>query len=171
MTFPAELVENARALNAALDADGLMLATAESCTGGLVSALLTSIPGSSRVFDRAFVTYSNEAKQQMLGVPGSVIERHGAVSEETARAMAEGAVRHSISQIAVAITGIAGPDGGTAEKPVGLVHIACAQLEATTAHIACRFGDIGRDAIRLQSVKAAIALARRTLAANAQRGR
>lgn len=169
MIFPADLIDDARALNAALDAEGLMLATAESCTGGLVSALLTSIPGSSRVFDRAFVTYSNEAKQQMLGVPIRVIERHGAVSEETARAMAEGAIRHSNSQIAVAITGIAGPDGGTAEKPVGLVHIACAQIDEETHHTVCRFGDIGREPIRMESVKAAVALVKQALAANPHR--
>lgn len=163
MTFPPALIDEGRVVLAALEAKGLMIATAESCTGGLVAALLTSIPGSSRAFDRAFVTYSNESKQQMIGVPGALIERHGAVSEEVARAMAEGAVRHSISPIAVAITGIAGPDGGSADKPVGLVHIACAQLEGQTRHMACCFGDIGRDAIRMDSVKAALRLVRDAL--------
>jgi nicotinamide-nucleotide amidase len=110
----------------------LMIATAESCTGGLVAACLTDIAGSSDVFERGFVTYSNQAKQDMLGVPADVLERHGAVSAETALAMARGAVERSRAQIAVSITGIAGPGGGSAEKPVGLVHFAAVALTGRT---------------------------------------
>ena len=105
------------------------VATAESCTGGLVAAALTAIPGSSDVFERGFVTYSNSAKSEMLGVPYWLIERHGAVSEDVARAMAGGALTHSQASLAVAVTGIAGPDGGTAEKPVGLVHFAAGRRD------------------------------------------
>ena len=105
----------------------LRIATAESCTGGLIAGLLTEIPGSSDVVERGFVTYSNEAKEDMLGVPRRSDRRHGAVSEAVARAMAEGALKHSHAQMAVAVTGIAGPGGGTAEKPVGLVYIAAAR--------------------------------------------
>ena len=122
--FPSLLVDRAAALEARCRDLGLKLATAESCTGGLVSALLTEIPGSSTVFERGFVVYSNEAKQEMLGVADEVLAAHGAVSEATARAMALGALAHSGAEIAVSVTGIAGPDGGTAEKPVGLVHFA-----------------------------------------------
>ncbi len=107
-------------------AQGLRIATAESCTGGLVAGALTEITGSSDVLDRGFVTYSNDAKAAMLGVPRELISHHGAVSEEVARAMAEGALAHSGAELAVAITGIAGPNGGSAEKPVGLVHFGCA---------------------------------------------
>lgn len=103
------------------------IATAESCTGGLLSALLTEIPGSSKVFERGFVTYSNAAKKKLLGVPGKTIKAYGAVSAETAAAMAKGALKHSKADIAVSITGIAGPDGGTKAKPVGLVYIATAR--------------------------------------------
>jgi nicotinamide-nucleotide amidase len=103
-----------------------MIATAESCTGGLIAAALTAITGSSSVVDRGFVTYTNEAKSEMLGVPASLIEAHGAVSEPVARAMAEGALRHSRADIAVSVTGIAGPGGATPTKPVGLVHLAVA---------------------------------------------
>ena len=103
-----------------------MIATAESCTGGMVAAAITDISGSSAVFDRGFVTYSNAAKTQMLGVPPNLLETHGAVSEEVARAMAQGALAHSGATLAVSITGIAGPSGGSATKPVGLVHFACA---------------------------------------------
>src|SRR5437763_8319091 len=105
----------------------LRIAAAESCTGGLVASLLTEIAGASDVFERGFVVYSNEAKSDLLGVPGETIKIEGAVSESVARAMAEGAIKHSNAQVAVAVTGIAGPGGGTAEKPVGLVHIAAAR--------------------------------------------
>ena len=112
----------------------LRLAVAESCTGGLVLASLTAIPGASDVVERGFVTYSNEAKSEMLGVPGALIETHGAVSEPVARAMAEGALRHSPADVGIGVTGIAGPGGATVEKPVGLVHIAAARKGRETRH-------------------------------------
>jgi nicotinamide-nucleotide amidase len=146
---------------AALDAcaaAGLKIATAESCTGGLVSAALTEIPGSSTVFERGFVTYSNEAKQALLGVPGETIAAHGAVSEATARAMAEGALAHSLADVAVSITGVAGPGGGTAQKPVGLVHFACARKGFMTIAMEKRFGALTRGEIRALSVETALTL-------------
>lgn len=111
-----------------------MLATAESCTGGMIAAALTDVAGSSDVFERGFVTYSNDAKREMLGVPAGLLARHGAVSEEVARAMAEGAVANSRAAIAVSVTGVAGPGGGSAEKPVGLVHLAGAMDGRPTRH-------------------------------------
>ena len=136
---------------------GVTLATAESCTGGLVAAALTAIPGSSSVVERGFVTYSNQAKTEMLGVPEEMIEAHGAVSAQVARVMAEGALANSRADISLSVTGIAGPDGGTATKPVGTVHIAAAQRGALTLHRACLFpGD--RDAVREQSALAAMDL-------------
>jgi len=141
---------------------GVMLATAESCTGGMISAALTDIPGSSRVVDRGFVTYTNEAKQQMLDVPADLIETVGAVSEDVARAMAEGAITHSKAKISVAVTGIAGPDGGSDEKPVGLVHMAVARPGGETLHEKHVFeGD--RGAVRTQTVEAALKLVLRAL--------
>src|SRR5260221_4197495 len=137
---------------------GLKVATAESCTGGLVTGALTEIPGSSDVLDRGFVTYSNAAKQAMLGVPASILERHGAVSRETADAMAAGALMMSNADLAVAITGIAGPGGGSAEKPVGLVHFAAAARDGPRVHPAKRYGDIGRSAVRREAVAEALAL-------------
>lgn len=136
---------------------GLMAATAESCTGGLVAAALTAIAGSSAVVDRGFVTYSNEAKTEMLGVPMALIQQHGAVSEPVARAMAEGALAHSRAQVSVAITGIAGPGGGSADKPVGLVHFAAARQggAAKTRHHVFT-GD--RDSVRAQAVLTALDL-------------
>lgn len=122
-----------------LDRLGIKLTTAESCTGGMVAAALTAVAGSSSVVERGFVTYSNEAKTEMLGVPAPLIAQHGAVSEAVARAMAEGALAHSRAQIAVAITGIAGPGGGSADKPVGLVHFACAATGQPTRHQAVVF--------------------------------
>jgi nicotinamide-nucleotide amidase len=110
------------------------------------------------VFERGFVTYSNDAKEQMLGVPAALLRQHGAVSEVVARAMAEGAIRQSTAQLAVAVTGIAGPGGGSEDKPVGLVHIAAARAGEATLHRECRFGDIGRDHVRLKSVETALAL-------------
>jgi nicotinamide-nucleotide amidase len=144
-------------------AKGLRIATAESCTGGLVAALLTEIPGSSDVFERGFVTYSNEAKIEMLGVPQELLAEFGAVSEPVAGRMAEGALERSAAQLAVAVTGIAGPGGGSALKPVGLVHFAAAREGADTLHEEHRFGDIGRSAIRLASVEAALLLLLRLL--------
>jgi nicotinamide-nucleotide amidase len=136
----------------------LTVATAESCTGGLVCGALTEIPGSSDVVDRGFVTYSNAAKQAMLGVPAAVLERHGAVSRETAEAMAAGALAMSGADLTVAITGIAGPGGGTAEKPVGLVHFAAAACDGRHIHRERRFGDIGRSTVRARSVAEALAM-------------
>jgi len=137
---------------------GLKVATAESCTGGLVAGALTEIPGSSDVLDRGFVTYSNAAKQAMLGVPASILERHGAVSQETADAMAAGALAMSNADLAVAITGIAGPGGGSAEKPVGLVHLAAATRDGRRVHREKRYGDVGRGAVRREAVAEALAL-------------
>ena len=123
-----------------------------------MAALLTEIAGSSAVVERGFVTYSNEAKNELLGVPIPLIERHGAVSAEVARAMAEGALTHSRAQLSVAITGVAGPGGGTAAKPVGLVHFACALAGAGTINVEKRFGDIGRAGVRMAAVETALGL-------------
>ena len=133
-------------------AAGIMLATAESCTGGMVSAALTEIPGSSAVVERGFVTYSNAAKIQMLEVPEALILAHGAVSEPVARAMAEGALRHAAVDLAVSVTGIAGPGGATETKPEGLVHFACLRRGGETVHDRVEFGALGRAAVRQASV-------------------
>ena len=140
----------------ACEARGWMLATAESCTGGMVAAALTDIPGSSTVVERGFVTYSNAAKAECLGVPVSLIETHGAVSEPVARAMATGALAHSPADLAVAVTGIAGPGGGSAQKPEGLVHFACARRGGATTHARIEFGAVGRDRVRAASVQQAL---------------
>ena len=137
---------------------GLTIATAESCTGGLVAGALTEIPGSSAVVERGFVTYSNAAKTDLLGVPAGLIETVGAVSEDVARAMAAGALEHSPASLAVAITGIAGPGGGTAEKPVGLVHFAAAARTGEVCHVRRLFKNEGRSAIRLAAVAEALTL-------------
>jgi nicotinamide-nucleotide amidase len=139
-------------------ARGHKVVTAESCTGGLVAGALTEIPGSSDVLDRGFVTYSNAAKEAMLGVPASILERHGAVSRETADAMAAGALMMSNADLAVAVTGIAGPGGGSAEKPVGLVHFAAAARDGRRLHREKRYGDVGRSAVRRAAVAEALAL-------------
>jgi nicotinamide-nucleotide amidase len=139
---------------------GLKLATAESCTGGLIAAILTEVPGSSDVVERGFVTYSNEAKTEMLGVSPALIHKYGAVSGEVARAMAEGALRNSRADIAVSVTGVAGPGGGTAPKPVGLVHFGAARRGGDVRHLEKRFGDLGRRQIRHASVAEALAMAR-----------
>ena len=156
--FDDALLARAAALIQAYAARGEMIATAESCTGGLVSALLTEIAGSSAAVDRGFVTYSNEAKQDMLGVPAPLLEAHGAVSEPVARAMAEGALAHSRAHVSVAITGVAGPGGGSAEKPVGLVHFACARRGAPTQTVERRFGDVGRTEVRRAALLCALDL-------------
>ena len=135
---------------------GLMVATAESCTGGLVAAALTEIPGSSDVVDRGFITYSNDAKHAMLGVETTTLETFGAVSKETATAMAFGALEHADVDLAVSITGIAGPGGATPGKPVGLVHLAVAARDGRIAHKECRFGAVGRSNVREQSVVEAL---------------
>lgn len=139
-------------------AAGLTVTTAESCTGGLVAAALTEIAGSSDVVDRGFVTYSNAAKMAMLGVFPETLEANGAVSRQTAEAMAQGAVANSNADLAVAITGIAGPGGGSAEKPVGLVHFAAASQDDRLTHREERFGDLGRAEIRRRSVLVALAM-------------
>jgi nicotinamide-nucleotide amidase len=155
--LPAELTDLAVRVLKAAEARGERLATAESCTGGLAAAALTAIPGSSNVVDRGFVTYSNEAKAEMLGVPPALIAAHGAVSREVAEAMAEGAVRHSRADRAVAVTGIAGPGGGSVEKPVGLVHFAVARRDGPTRHLRRVFGG-DRDSVRLQAALTALEL-------------
>ena len=132
--------------------------TAESCTGGLLAKMITDVAGSSEYFKIGFITYSNQAKYERLGVSMEVIHTYGAVSEPVARAMAEGALAHSHAGIAVAVTGVAGPGGGSAEKPVGLVHVAAARKGGSVLHRECRFGDIGRGPIRMASVEAALQL-------------
>ncbi|WP_306027395.1 CinA family protein [Stappia sp. MMSF_3263] len=132
---------------------GWMLATAESCTGGLIAGVLTEISGSSAVVERGFVTYSNEAKTEMLGVPADLIRSDGAVSQRVAIAMAEGALRGSRADVAVSVTGVAGPGGGSPDKPVGLVHFGFARRGFAARHLEKRFGDIGRDKVRLATVE------------------
>src|SRR5271156_5416386 len=159
--FPPDLLVRAAELIVRYRSAGLMVATAESCTGGLIAGLLTEIPGSSDVVDRGFVVYSNRAKTDMLNVPGDLIADMGAVSEAVARSMAEGAVENSNAHMAVAVTGVAGPGGGTKMKPVGLVHIAVAREGRSILHEAHRFGDIGRTEIRLKTVEAGLVLLQR----------
>ncbi|MFZ3181944.1 MAG: CinA family protein [Methylocystis silviterrae] len=144
-----ELLDKARA-------KALRLATAESCTGGLVAAALTDIASASDVFDRGFVTYSNAAKCDMLGVADALLKAHGAVSAEVARAMALGAIEHALADVAVAVTGVAGPGGGSLEKPVGLVHFACARRDGGVDHVERRYGPLSRDEIRAASVMQAL---------------
>ena len=136
----------------------LTVTTAESCTGGLVAGCLTEIPGSSDVVERGFVTYSNAAKQEMLGVSADILKDYGAVSQETAEAMAAGAIAQSRADLAVSITGVAGPGGGTPEKPVGLVHFAAAGRNGRLIPREKRYGDIGRSEIRRLSVLEALDL-------------
>jgi nicotinamide-nucleotide amidase len=136
----------------------LKLVTAESCTGGLIAATLTEIPGSSEVLERGFVTYSNAAKEAELGVSAAILSRDGAVSEAVARAMAAGALQASPADLSIAVTGIAGPDGGNADKPVGLVYFAAARRGGKTLYREVRFGDVGRAEVRRRSVIAALAL-------------
>jgi nicotinamide-nucleotide amidase len=158
MTLPPTSPDLGRRLLAACERRGWHLATAESCTGGLIIACLTEIPGSSSVVERGYVTYDNRAKADMLGVPAALFERVGAVSEEVARAMAEGALQRAGVDLAIAVTGIAGPGGATPTKPVGLVHLAVARRGASTIHAREVFpGD--RAAVRAASVDAALTLA------------
>jgi len=158
--FPSALTDAAAALLDTLRGRDLKLVTAESCTGGLITALLTEIAGSSDVVERGFVTYSNAAKSELLA-------EQGAVSEPVARAMAQGALARSQADIAVAVAGIAGPGGGSAAKPVGLVHIAAARKGGAVLHQECRFGDIGRGPIRIASVEVALQLVSRMATASA----
>jgi nicotinamide-nucleotide amidase len=139
-------------------ARGLKVATAESCTGGLVAGALTEIAGSSDVVDRGFVTYSNAAKQAMLDVPAEALERFGAVSRQTAEAMAQGALAHSDADLSVSITGVAGPGGGSPEKPVGLVHFTAAARDGRRLDHEARYGDIDRGEVRRKSVLQALAM-------------
>jgi nicotinamide-nucleotide amidase len=162
MTFPTASLDLARRLLGACERRSWQLATAESCTGGLIIACLTEIPGSSSVVARGYVTYDNRAKAEMLGVPAALLERVGAVSEEVARAMAEGALARAEVDLAIAVTGIAGPGGATPKKPVGLVHLAVAARDGPTCHSRELFpGD--RAAIRLASLDGALSLALRTV--------
>lgn len=165
--FPVDLLNEAAALLDRLRAQGLRLATAESCTGGLIAALFTEIAGSSDVVERGFVTYSNAAKTELLGVADDLLARHGAVSEPVARAMVQGALTHSHANVAVSVTGVAGPGGGTDAKPVGLVHIAALRKGGDMLHQECRFGAIGRGPIRLASVAVALQLISRAAGASA----
>ena len=156
--FPPDLAARAAALLDRFRTASLKIVTAESCTGGLIAGLLTDIPGASAVVERGFVVYSNDAKVEMLGVPAETLAAHGAVSEATARALAEGALRASRGDVAVSVTGVAGPDGGSAEKPVGLVWFGCARRGGATIAREERFGAIGRGAVRLASVRVALEL-------------
>jgi nicotinamide-nucleotide amidase len=162
--FPADLLQDAKLLLAELQRHSLLIAAAESCTGGLFVGALTEIPGASAMVERGFVTYSNVSKTELLGIDARLIERHGAVSDEVARAMAEGTLERAPVGIAVGITGIAGPDGGSPEKPVGLVYVAVARFAAATLVRECRFTSNDRTEIRLESVREAIALVREALA-------
>lgn len=163
--FPDDIQALAAAVIEAALQNGTMVATAESCTGGLVSGALTAIAGSSAVLDRGFVTYSNEAKAELLGVSSDLLGQFGAVSEPVARAMATGAVAWSRASVSVSITGVAGPGGGSADKPVGLVHFAAARPDGAVVHVERRFGDIGREAVRLESVRVALRLLLEVVAA------
>ncbi len=156
-TSSRDLVSSAKRLLAICRARKLKVATAESCTGGLIAATLTEIAGSSDVVERGFVTYSNEAKQELLGVPEKLIATYGAVSENVARAMAEGALRRSRADITVSVTGIAGPGGATPNKPVGLVHFGCARRGRKTLHRRVVFKG-NRASVRRQSVALAFQL-------------
>lgn len=161
--FPHAFEDKASHLLDTARAARLKVATAESCTGGLLAGLLTEIPGSSDVVDRGFVTYSNAAKRDLLGVPGDMLADFGAVSEPVARAMAEGAIAFSEADIGVGITGVAGPGGGTPMKPVGYVHVAAARRGRLTLHQVFRFGDVGRIQIRMLALEEALTLMQRQI--------
>lgn len=154
--YPDDIEAMAGRIVAQFAGRGLTVATAESCTGGLIVGALTEISGSSAVVDRGFVTYSNQAKIDLLGVRPETLERHGAVSRQTAVEMVEGALSRSGCSVAVAVTGIAGPGGGSDEKPVGLVHLAAGSRNGVPLHREMRYGEIGRSAIRLATVRTAL---------------
>ncbi len=158
MTDLSPLAEPAASVIQLCAGAGLLLATAESCTGGMIAAALTGVPGASAVFERGFVTYANAAKTDVLGVSAGLIAYVGAVSEEVARAMAEGALAHSPADLAVAVTGIAGPTGGTPEKPVGLVHFATARRGGAVRHAVHIFEQLDRDGVRLAAARQALAM-------------
>ncbi|MBB3163504.1 CinA family protein [Rhizobium laguerreae] len=163
--FPQDIISTAEAIIRDFTAAGLMVSTAESCTGGLIAGALTEISGSSAVVDRGFVTYTNSAKIEMLGVQAETLLRFGAVSEETARQMVHGALFRSRAEIAVAVTGIAGPGGGSPEKPVGLVHLAAKSRAGSLIHRKMLYGDIGRSEVRLATIRTALEMVGSLLAA------
>ncbi|MGL4198634.1 MAG: CinA family protein [Allorhizobium sp.] len=154
--FPADIERQATAVIGAFHDRGWMIATAESCTGGLIAGSLTEISGSSAVVDRGFVTYTNQAKVDLIGVSENTLQTFGAVSRETALQMAHGALMRSNAQVAVAVTGIAGPGGGSNDKPVGLVHLALKTRSGHIDHREMRYGEIGRDQVRLATVRTAL---------------
>jgi nicotinamide-nucleotide amidase len=160
--FPSDILQSASRLIAALRRTQRKVCTAESCTGGLVAGAITSIAGSSDVFEEGFVTYANSAKTRLIGVDEGLIRNHGAVSAEVARAMAEGALDAAAADLSVAVTGIAGPGGGTAEKPVGLVFIGISSRDDSTDVQRFEFGDIGREGVRMATVREALKLLERT---------
>ncbi len=162
MTFPGPLIAKAEALLEVYRRAGLKIATAESCTGGLIAGCLTEIPGASDVVERGFLTYSNEAKHDLLGVPMALIRAHGAVGAEVAEAMAAGALERSAADAVVSATGIAGPGGATADKPVGLVYLGAARRGLAPMHQRHVFAG-ERGAVRLAAVEAALDLLRRVL--------
>ncbi len=161
--FPSDILDRAAEVVAACKAEGLTLTTAESCTGGLIAGAITEIAGASDVFGRGVVTYANEAKVALLAVPKDILAVEGAVSEAVARAMADGALSRSGADLAIAVTGIAGPGGGSPDKPVGLVHFGCARRDRETLHHREIFPG-NRTAIRLATVRAALELVLRRIA-------
>lgn len=160
MTHLAPLASLAAEVIESCAENNLKIATAESCTGGLIIGVLTEIAGSSAAVERGFVTYSDEAKAEMLGVPADLIKQLGAVSRDVAIAMVEGAIARSNADIAVAVTGVAGPGGGSEHKPVGLVHFAAMRRGKTAEAVEQRFGDIGRSEIRLATIREALLMLR-----------
>jgi nicotinamide-nucleotide amidase len=161
--FPDAITELAETTLNLARAKGMMIATAESCTGGLIAGALTSIAGSSDVVDRGFVTYTNAAKQQMLDVTAISLEKFGAVSEAVAKEMAYGALVHSMADITVSVTGIAGPGGGSAEKPVGLVWVGICEQGLPPEAFVYKFGDIGRENVRQRTIEEALKLVNKRL--------
>ncbi|MGN7291282.1 CinA family protein [Rhizobium sp. SAFR-030] len=156
--FPPAIDAQAQAVVGLYGARGWMASTAESCTGGLIAGALTEVSGSSAVVDRGFVTYSNAAKMDLLGVQAETLDTFGAVSRETALQMAKGALMRSRAHVSIAVTGIAGPGGGSVEKPVGLVHLAAACKDGRLIHKEMRYGDLGRQGIRLSTVETALSM-------------
>ncbi len=156
--FSREIIDLATEVIKRCESRGLTVSTTESCTGGLIGGALTEIAGSSAVFLSGFVTYANEAKRDLVGVAQTMLDEHGAVSEPVARAMAEGGLKKSDADICVACSGVAGPTGGTEDKPVGMVHMACAREGVDTIHLEKRYGDIGRSNVREQTVIDALEL-------------
>ncbi len=165
MMFDEQLLYDANQILELCKRSDIRLATAESCTGGLIISCLTEIPGSSDVIDRGFITYSNEAKIELLGVPNLLIALHGSVSEEVAIAMSEGALSRSMSDITIAVTGVAGPGGGTTDKPVGLVHYACSGRGRSSYTLQQNFPG-SRSAIRDATVQTAFSIIRKFLEDN-----